>query len=143
MLLILLPAIPLLPFSAWAPRPILDLHTSLFLPQPDPVRYRAYGISFGVEMLLLDALTLWLVRRAAIRLAPRDPTRLRSGLLYLVLLLASGALLQKFDLVMGTLCLLAVLALWERRVRLAGPATARSGLTEGIPLPSGPARSVA
>ena len=143
MLLILMPAIPLLPFPAWAPRPILDLHTSPFLPQPDPVRYRAYGISFGVEMLLLDALTLWLVRRAAMRLAPGDPTGLRSGLLYLVLMLASGALLQKFDLVMGTLCLLAVLALSERRVRLAGAAVALAVLTKGFPLLVVPALVVA
>src|SRR5260221_12369496 len=143
MLLILLPAIPLLPFPAWAPRPILDLHTSPFLPQPDPVRYRAYGIRFGVEMLLLDALTLWLVRRAAIRLAPGGPTAPRSGLLYLVLVLASGALLQKFDLVMGTLCLLAVLALWERRVRLAGAAVALAVLTKGFPLLVVPALLVA
>src|SRR5260370_42504634 len=95
MLFIRLAAIPLLPFPSWAPRPILDLHTSPFLPQPDPVRYRAYGISFGIEMLLLDALTLWLVRRAAARLWRGGPTGPRQGRPFLVLGLAGAALCPK------------------------------------------------
>src|SRR5215469_10062265 len=68
MVLILLPAIPLLPFAAVAPRldPAFSGITT-HLPVPNPVRYGAYGISFAVEMLLIDAATLWLVQRAGRR----------------------------------------------------------------------------
>ncbi|MGH2514189.1 MAG: hypothetical protein ACRDHP_00890, partial [Ktedonobacterales bacterium] len=92
-LMLLLPALPLLPFAGIAPRP--DPAFSLpitHLPHPDPVRYGAYGISFAVEMLLLDVLTLWLVRRAARRHLAGDPQGLRAGLLYIALVFLSGAL---------------------------------------------------
>ena len=51
--LLLLPALPLLPFTAIAPRPdaaFVALPTQL--PMPDPLRYGVYGLSFAIEMLL-------------------------------------------------------------------------------------------
>ncbi|WIG60944.1 MAG: hypothetical protein OJF49_003692 [Ktedonobacterales bacterium] len=135
LLLILLPALPLLPFAAIAPRPdaaFAGVVTSF--PHPNPLRYGAYGISFAVQMLLLDALTLWLVRRAALRFAPADRYGLRSGLLYIALVFASGALFQKFDLAAGLLCLVAVVATVERRDGLAWAALALATLLKGFPL---------
>lgn len=135
MLLLLLPALPLLAFPSIAPRPDAAFNEPLArLPQPDPVRYGAYGISFAVEMLVIDVLTLWLVRRAARRHLAGDPQGVRSGLLYIMLVFASGALLQKFDLVVGTLCLVAVVALAERRTWLAWGAVAVAALVKGYPL---------
>lgn len=141
MLLLLVPALPLLPFQQFAPRPIYALAANqhlAHLPQPDPVRYGAYGISFAVEMLLVDALTLWLVQRAARRLAPGDALGLRAALLYIVLVFVNGALLQKFDLAIGTICLAAVVALAEGRATLAGVALALATLLKGFPLLAAP-----
>lgn len=141
MLLLLLPALPLLPFQRIAPRPIyeLNVHQHLkHLPYPDPVRYGAYGISFAIEMLLVDALTLWLVHRAARRLVPGDAQGLRCALLYIVLVFLNGALLQKFDLAIGTLGLAAVVALVEERRALAGVALALATLIKGFPLLAAP-----
>src|SRR5215469_18622307 len=73
MVLILLPALPLLPFAAIAPRPDPAFDHITHIPIPNPVRYGAYGISFAVEMLILDAVTLWLVQRAARKYVPGDP----------------------------------------------------------------------
>jgi hypothetical protein len=132
--LLLLPALPLLPFPNIAPR--LDpafLPGFTHLPSPNPTYWGAYAFSFACEMLLIDALTLWLVRHAARRLLPSDPQGLYSGLLYVLLVFASGALLQKFDLVLGTLCLLAVVALVERRNRLGWAALACATLVKGYP----------
>ncbi len=135
MVLLLLPALPLLPFSGIAPRPDPAFTGAMtHLPNPDPVRYGAYGVSFAVEMLLIDVATLWLVRRMAARMLPHDRYGLRSGLLYIGLVFASGALLQKFDLVPGALCLLAVGALAENRPRLAWAALALATLIKGFPL---------
>jgi len=107
--LILLPALPLLPFAALAPRPDPAFTLPItHLPHPDPVRYGAYGVSFAVEMLLIDALTLWLVQRAARRLMRGDTLGVWAGLLYVALTFATGAVLQKFDLAVGTLLLAAV-----------------------------------
>lgn len=137
MLLLILPALPLLPFQQIAPRPLneLTVHQHLTrLPQPDPVRYGAYGISFAIEMLLVDALTLWLVRRAARRLTPGDPLGMRSALAYILLVFLNGALLQKFDLAIGALGLAAVVALVEDRRSLAGAALALATLVKGFPM---------
>ncbi|HLZ24829.1 MAG TPA: glycosyltransferase family 87 protein [Ktedonobacterales bacterium] len=134
-LLLLLPALPLLPFAGIAPRPDRAFNTPIIaLPHPNPVRYAAYGISFAVEMLVIDALTLWLLRRAARRHLAGDPRGVRTGLLYTVLVFLSGALLQKFDLVVGTLCLVAVVAMAERRTWLAWGAIAAATLVKGFPL---------
>ncbi len=135
MLLILLPALWLLPFAAVAPRPDAAFSSLASLPQPhDLFRYGAYGISFGVEMLLIDAVTLWLVRRAARRLLSGDARGVKSGLLYVLLVFASGALLQKFDLAAGTFCLLAIAALAEERRALAWGAVGAAALVKGYPL---------
>lgn len=135
MLLLLLPALPLLAFPGIAPRPDAAFTEPLTrLPQPDPIRYGAYGISFAVEMLVIDALTLWLLRRAARRHLASDPQGVRTGLLYIVLVFVSGALLQKFDLVVGTLCLVAVIALAEKRAGVAWGAVALATLIKGYPL---------
>ena len=72
-LLTLLPALPLLPFAGIAPRPDPAFHAGVTsLPAPDPLRYGAYGVSFAVMMLLVDALTLWLVMRVGRRIASGD-----------------------------------------------------------------------
>src|SRR5262249_42593016 len=45
--LTLLPALPLLPFTGIAPQPDPAFHAGVTsLPAPDPVRYGAYGVSF-------------------------------------------------------------------------------------------------
>jgi hypothetical protein len=139
-LLILLPALPLLPFASVAPRsdPAFMPPIARF-PHPDPGRYGAYGISFAVEMLIVDALTLWLIQREARRLVPRDTYGLRSGLLYIALVFASGALLQKFDLVAGTLCLIAVLAVVARRDSVGWGALGLASLVKGYPILAVPA----
>ena len=135
MVLVLLPALPLLLFPAIAPRPDAAFLHVTQLPHPvDPTRYAAYAISFAVEMLVIDVVTLWLVRRAARRLAPGDANGLRAGLFYLALTFASGALLQKFDIIVGTLCLAAVVALLERRRGLAWSLLAAAALVKGFPL---------
>jgi hypothetical protein len=139
-LLILLPALPLLPFARIAPR--LDPAFTppiVRLPHPDPLRYGAYGISFGIEMLIVDALTLWLIQREAPRLVPRDAYGLRSGLRYIALVFASGALLQKFDLAAGTLCLVAVLAVAAGRDSVGWGALGLSALVKGYPILAVPA----
>ncbi len=134
--LILLPALPLLAMPRFAPRPDPAFHAPYtHLPIPvDIDRYGAYGISFAVEMLAIDLLTLWLVRRAARRVVRGDASGLWSGLLYVGLIFVSGALLQKFDLAVGMLCLAAVVALIERRPRLAWTLLAGAVLIKGVPL---------
>lgn len=133
--LTLLPALPLLPFAGIAPRPDPAFHPGLSsLPAPDPIRYGAYGVSFALMLLLIDALTLWLVMRAGRRLAPRDATGALSGLIYTLLTLLAGALLQKFDLAAGALCLLAIYALVTRRPYLAWSALAGAALIKGFPI---------
>ena len=134
MVLILLPALPLLPFAGIAPRPDPAFINITHIPTPDPVRYGAYGISFAVEMLIFDAVTLWLVQRASRRYVPGDPAGLRSGLLYVGLIFLSGALLQKFDLVSGLFCLVALLALIRERTGLAWSMLALATLLKGFPL---------
>ena len=135
MVLLLVPALPLLPFAAIAPRPLPMLPPGLTqLVVPLTPRYAAYGVSFGVEMLLLDLLTLWLVRKVAARLLPGDPLGIRAGLLYVLLIFASGALLQKFDLAVGTLCLAAIYLLICRRHALAWSVLALAALVKGYPV---------
>src|SRR5262249_16478418 len=73
-------------------------------------------------------------QRAGRRLAPGDDALgVRAALLYIGLVFLSGALLQKFDLVIGTLCLTAVLALAAERHELAGAALALAALVKGFP----------
>ncbi len=133
--LILLPALPLLPFARIAPRPDpVFAHIVSHLPMPNPVRYGAYGISFAIEMLIVDAATLWLIQRAARKYVPGDPNGLRSGLLYILLIFCNGALLQKFDLAAGAVCLVALLALISGRERLAWSTLALATLIKGYPL---------
>jgi hypothetical protein len=133
--LLLLPALPLLPFGQIAPRP--DAATGAALVHqspPDPTRFAAYGISFGVEMLIIDALTLVLVRWTARRYLAGDRYGTRASLLYIMLVFFSGALLQKFDLAAGALCLLAVVAAWAGRYRASGVALAAAVLVKGFPV---------
>lgn len=135
MALILLPALPLLPFAGVAPRPVpafLAPHVA-HLPYLGGVRYDAYGISFAVEMLVVDALTLWLVVRTSRVLLRRDALVLRAGLAYVALVFLTDTLLQKFDLATGTLCLAALYALATRRPALAGAALALAALVKGFP----------
>jgi hypothetical protein len=134
MVLILLPALPLLPFASIAPRPDPAFINITSLPHPNLVRYGAYGVSFAVEMLIIDAVTLWLVQRAGRRYVPGDPAGLRSGLLYVGLIFLNGALLQKFDLVSGLFCLVALLALIRQRTGLAWSILALATLIKGFPL---------
>lgn len=143
--LLLLPALPLLllpGLSGIAPRPdpaFAHLTQIAQLPAPDPVRYGAYGVSFAVELLLLDALTLWLVMYAARRLARRsrrdsELIAAGAGLLYTALTFLSGGVLQKFDLAVGTLLLAAVVALVERRRGLAWAILGLAALIKGFPI---------
>lgn len=135
MLLLLLPALPLLPFTAIAPQPDPAFVASpIHLPMPDPLRYGVYGLSFGIEMLVIDVLTLALVRVVARRIIPGDHYGLKAGLFYLVLVFASGALLQKFDLAAGTLCLAALLALMNRQTAVAWITLALATLIKGFPV---------
>jgi hypothetical protein len=134
-LLTLLPALPLLPFAGIAPRPDPAFHAGLTsLPAPDAIRYGAYGVSFAVMMLLIDALTLWLVMRVGKRSAAGDSNGAISGLIYTLLTVAVGALLQKFDLAAGALCLLALYGLITRRPYLGWSALAAAALIKGFPI---------
>jgi 4-amino-4-deoxy-L-arabinose transferase-like glycosyltransferase len=134
-LLLLLPALPLLPFANIAPRPDPAFHANLTaMPSPDILRYSAYGLSFAVEMLLVDVVTLWLIRLAARRFLPRDGQGLRVGLLYIFIVFLNGALLQKFDLAAGTLVLAAMLALVGQRRRTAWLLLAAATLVKGFPI---------
>src|SRR5574340_251118 len=102
--LLLLPALPLLPFAGIAPRPdAAFLPPVLHMPTPDPVRYGAYSVSFAVMMLLIDAATLWLVMRATRRFTRNPALVAGAGLLYTPLVSLSGAALPKFDLAVGAL----------------------------------------
>lgn len=130
LVLMLLPALPLLPFSGIAPRPDANPHPL----HPDLVRYGAYGISFGIMILALDALTLWLVLRVARRWTLGDANGGLAGLMYVALVFACGALLQKFDLAVGTLCLLAVVDLLQRRDGCAWAWLALATLAKGFPI---------
>jgi 4-amino-4-deoxy-L-arabinose transferase-like glycosyltransferase len=134
-ILTLLPALPLLPFAGIAPQPDPAFHAGVTsLPAPDPVRYGAYGVSFAVMMLLVDALTLWLVMRVGRRIASGDASGAVSGLIYTFLTVAVGALLQKFDLAAGMLCLLAIYGLLIRRPYVAWSALAAAALIKGFPI---------
>ena len=135
MALLLLPALPLLPFASIAPRPDPAFAPGFTrLPHPDPTRYLAYGVSFACEMLVIDALTLWLVRVAARRVVRGDPTGLRCGLMYLGLVFLSGALLQKFDLVIGALALAAVCAVLMGHDAWGYGCVALATLVKGFPI---------
>ncbi|HKW23128.1 MAG TPA: glycosyltransferase 87 family protein [Ktedonobacterales bacterium] len=135
LLLLLAPALVLLPFSAIAPRPDpVFVASPTALPAPDPQRYSVYGLSFGIEMLLIDLLTLVLIRAVARRLIPGDRYGMKSGLLYILLVFASGALLQKFDLVAGTLCLAAILALMNRQTAISFITLGLATLVKGFPI---------
>jgi hypothetical protein len=129
-LLIVLPALPLLPFAGIAPRPEPVPHPL----HPNPVRYGAYGISFGLMMLAIDALTLVLVQRFARRYTPGDATGGLSGLVYVALIFLSGTLLQKFDLATGILLLVAAWLWIERRDGWAWAVLALAALTKGYPV---------
>jgi hypothetical protein len=85
-------------------------------------------------MLIIDALTLWMVRAAGQRLVRSDPTGLRCGLLYLGLVFVSGALLQKFDLVIGTLALAALLAILSEHDAVGYGCVALATLVKGFPI---------
>ncbi len=131
----LLPALPLLPFAGIAPRPDAAFsHPLTQLPAPDPIRYGAYGVSFAVEMLVIDAVTLWLVMRAARRFSRNEVIVAGAGLLYTLLAFLSGAVLQKFDLAVGALLLASVYALVCRRRGLAWSLLAAAALIKGFPL---------
>jgi hypothetical protein len=93
-----------------------------------------YGTNFALEMLALDLLTLLLVVRLAKKLIPGDSSGLLSGLLYTAFVAASGAVAQKFDLIAGTFCLLAVVAFIRRRDSLAWVMLLLATLTKGFPL---------
>lgn len=139
MLLILLPALPLLPFAGIAPRPDAAFNLPItHLPTPDPVRYGAYGVSFAIEMAIIDALTLWLVMRATRRFARNEVVVAGAGLLYTLLAFLSGAVMQKFDLAVGALLLAAVYALVSRRRGLAWSLLAAAALLKGFPIFAAP-----
>ncbi len=140
MVLLLLPALPLLPFAGIAPRPDAAFSGPItHLPTPDPIRYGAYGVSFAIEMLLIDALTLWLVMRAARHFTRNEVVIGGAGLLYTLLAFLSGAVLQKFDLAVGALLLAAVFALVSRRRGLAWSLLAAATLLKGFPIFVAPA----
>lgn len=103
-----------------------------------PLTEWGYGTSFALEMLALDGLTLFLVIRLAKGLIPGDSSGLYSGLLYTGFVAASGAIAQKFDLIAGTFCLLAVVALIRRRDGLAWVMLVLATLTKGFPLALAP-----
>lgn len=99
-----------------------------------PLTEWLYAAMFALEMLALDFLALLLVVRLAKGLVPGDPSGLISGLLYTGFVAASGAVAQKFDLVAGVFCLLAVVAFLQRRDMLAWVMLALAVLTKGFPL---------
>jgi hypothetical protein len=103
-----------------------------------PLTELGYGTGFALEMLALDLLTLFLVIRLARGLIPGDSTGLYSGLLYTAFVAASGAIAQKFDLVAGTFCLVAVVAFIRRRDDLAWVMLVLATLTKGFPLAIAP-----
>jgi hypothetical protein len=103
-----------------------------------PLTEWLYSTSFALEMLALDLLTLFLVVRLARGLIPRDRSGLFSGLLYTAFVAASGAIAQKFDLVAGTFCLIAVVALVRRRDGLAWVMLMLAVLAKGFPLALAP-----
>ncbi len=131
-IIMLIPALPLLPFAGIAPRPNGLAHPLQH--DLDAVRYGAYGISFGLCMLLLSGLTLWLVMRAARHHVPGDRQGVWSGLISVGLIFGSGAVLQKFDLAVGTLCLVAVLALLDDHDGWAWAALVAAVLVKGFPI---------
>jgi hypothetical protein len=71
--------------------------------------------------------------RVARRWTPGDATGRWSGLIYVMLGMASGAVLQKFDLAVGTLCLLSLVLLLEKRTGWAWACLALATLTKGYP----------
>jgi hypothetical protein len=103
-----------------------------------PLTEWGYGASFALEMLALDLLTLFLIIRLAKGLIPDDRTGLYSGLLYTGFVAASGAIAQKFDLIAGTFCVVAVVALIRRRDGLAWVMLVLATLTKGFPLALAP-----
>jgi hypothetical protein len=103
-----------------------------------PLTEWGYGASFALEMMALDLLTLFLVIRLAKGLIPGDRSGLYSGLLYTSFVAASGAIAQKFDLIAGTFCMIAVVALIRRRNGLAWVMLVLATLTKGFPLALAP-----
>src|ERR1051326_7350181 len=103
-----------------------------------PLTEWGYGTMFALEMLAIDALTLFLVVRLARGLIPGEGSGLYSGLLYTSFVAASGAIAQKFDLVAGTFCVVAVVALIRRRDGLAWVMLVLATLTKGFPLALAP-----
>ncbi len=130
MFFLLLPAVPLLPFAGIAPRPAAFTYP----PHLDPIRYGAYGISFAIMMILFDIVALLIVMRFARRWTPGDPTGRWSGVVFALLLFASNAALQKFDLVAGVLCLAAILYLLEHQDGWAWAMLAFGTMVKGYPI---------
>ncbi len=130
LILILLPAVPLLPFSQIAPHPYPSI---LAISTADP-RVQAYGIVFGVMMSLVSALTLYAVMRCAKALNIRRRAAIESGYVYTLLTLATGAILQKFELVVGVLMLLAVVDLARKHEGRAWFWLAMATLIKGYPI---------
>lgn len=138
--LMLVAALPLLPFAGIAPRPDPAFAPPLLrLPAPDPIRYGAYGVSFAVVMLIIDAITFWLVIRSARVLTRNEFVVMGAGMLYTSLVFLSGAVLQKFDLLVGCLLLASVYALVNRRRALAWSLLAAAALVKGFPIFVAPA----
>jgi hypothetical protein len=90
----------------------------------------AYAAGFALVMLVADALTLQLVRVAARRLRLWSDGW-QAAFSYTILSLATFAILPKFDLLPGTLTLLAVLFLARGYDRAAWVALAASVLFKG------------
>jgi hypothetical protein len=103
-----------------------------------PLTEWLYATTYALEMLVLDLVTLYLVVRLAKGWVPGDPSGMLSGLLYTGLVAASGAVAQKFDLVAGMFCLVAVAAFLQRRDRLAWAMLVLAVLTKGFPLAIAP-----
>ncbi len=90
----------------------------------------AYAAGFALVMLVVDALTLQLVRVAARRLRLWSDGW-RAAFSYTILSLATSAILPKFDLLPGMLTLLAVLLLARGHDRGAWVALAAAVLFKG------------
>ena len=135
MVFILAPALPLLLFKRIAPLPDPGFTgTFTHLPTADPVRYGAYAIVFATMILAVDAATTRMVWTGARRFIASDPTGAWSAMTYIWLIFLNGALLQKFDLVAGTLVLIAVLSFANHHQKTAWAALALATLVKGYPI---------